>query len=240
MRPMSFQQLQSLIKAKKCPLCPTLAPTAGMDPQAAGAFCRERIDALTELVPALFFPGLPFLALGWQGQKVLEEVLGYAGEKGFFTIAGAPLPSLPARCLTVSPYRGSGDILPLLEACRDSERCLLVLAKTAGAGCEELQELIAGDRLVYQVAGDLARRLDKERLGIVAEGVFPSDLRQLRRRWEDSFLMVSGPAEDVRFAFDRYGRGALVRLPAQDGSPDALRAAVLEQRDALREYVTIL
>lgn len=245
---MSLDRLQSLIKTKKSPIAVTIAPPAGGDAQAAGDFCRERIEALRELVPALLFSALPFQAMGWQGMKVLEESLSYAQERGLFTILDAPLPSLPADCVMACPYRGGEVLLPVLDACRAADKSIFLLARTGDPGAGELQELIAGDRLVYQAVGDLAQRLGKNdigslgysRVGIVAEAPYLSDLRAMRKRWEHSFLMVSAPPEDARYAFDKYGRGAILRLPPSQDSLDALQAAVRELRDQLRQSITIL
>lgn len=245
---MSLDRLQALIKTKKCPIAVTIAPPAGSEAQAAGDFCRERIDSLRELVPALLFSALPFQAMGWQGMKALEEALACARESGLFTILDAPLPSLPADCVMAHAYRGGEALRPLLDACRAADKSLFLLVRTGDPGAGEIQELIAGDRLVYQAAGDLAQRLGKNdigplgysRVGIVAETPYLSDLRAMRKRWEHSFLMVSAPPEDARYAFDKYGRGAILRLPPSQDSPDALQAAVRELRDQLRQAVAIL
>ena len=46
---MSFDHLQSKIKTKKCPLCATVAPPAGMEPEGAEAFCRQFYASLETL-----------------------------------------------------------------------------------------------------------------------------------------------------------------------------------------------
>lgn len=256
---MSFDRLQSLIKTTKCPLAAELAPTGEETAEAFLPFGLACIDALRGVVPALRFSLESYARLGWRGGKALEELLAHAKESGLFTILdagswGALSPSLPADCLIVSGYRGSDVLRPLLEESRREDKCLFVLSHTEGPGAGELQELVAGDRLVYQVVGDLAQRLGKEdlgrlgysRVGIAVQGVYPSDLRTLRKRWERSFLLVSGPAGDVRFAFDQYGRGALVSTPEpllaarEQGDPSAAGTRAQALRDELKQYITIL
>lgn len=258
---MSFDRLQSLIKTTKCPLAVELSPTAEETSEAFLPFGLALIDALRgTTVPALRFPLEGYVRLGWQGMKVLEELLAHAREAGLFTILDTALCGtlssfLSADCLIVSGYLGSGPLLPLLEECRKEDKCLFLLAHTEGPGAGELQELVAGDRLVYQVVGDLAQRLGKEdlgrlgysRVGIVAQGVYPSDLRSLRKRWAQCFLLVSGPAGDARFAFDQYGRGALVSTSEpllaareQGGDPSAAKVRAQALRDELKQYITIL
>lgn len=259
---MSFDHLQSLIKTTKCPLAAELAPAVGETAEAFLSFSRALIDALRGVVPALRLPVGGYAPLGWQGLKALEELLSYAKEKGLFTILDAPLCALsfppvvsPADCLVVSGYLGSDSLKPLLEECKKRDTCFFVLAHTPNPSAGELQDLVAGDRLVYQVVGDLAQRLGKEdlgrlgygQIGIVAEGIYPSDLRALRKRWEQSFLLVSGPAGDVRFAFDRYGRGAVVStaepvLAARErgGDPSAAVERAKALRDEFKQDITIL
>ena len=259
---MSFDRLQSLIKTTKCPLAIQLSPAGEETAGSFLSFARNLVDELRGVVPALRLSLGDCARLGWQGIQALEELLSYAGEKGIFTLldlsfcdGSAPISAFPADCFVVSGYLGSDSLTPLLEECRKAEKCLFVLAHTANSSAWELQDLVAGDRLVYQVVGDLARRLGKDdlgslgysRAGIVAEGVYPSDLRTLRKRWEQNFLLVSGTAGDVRFAFDRYGRGALVSTVepvaaarAADGTPSTALERAKALRDELKQYITIL
>lgn len=260
---MSFDRLQSLIKTTKCPLAAELYPAVGESSEEFLAFAPAFMDALRGVVPALRLPLEGFLHLGWQGVKALEELLSQAREKGFFllldaplsSVPTAPLPPLPADCFIVSGYPGSDALTPMLEVCKKEDKCLFVQARTANSSAGELQDLVAGDRLVYQVAGDLAQRLGKDdlgrlgysRAGIAVEGVWPSDLRTLRKRWEQSFLLVSGSAGDVRFAFDAYGRGAIVSTAQplqaaweQGKAPSAALDRAKALRDELKQYITIL
>lgn len=264
---MSFDHLQSLIKTTKCPLAVELSPTREDTPDTFLPLALALTDALRGTVPALRLSLGSYTRLGWQGMKALEELLAHAKELGLFTILDAPLwtegPSplsgLSADCLTVSGYLGSDALKPLLDEAKKEDKCLFVLARTANSSAGELQELVAGDRLVYQVVGDLAQRLGKDdlgrlgynRMGVAVQGVYPSDLRSLRKRWEQSFLLVSGPAGDARYAFDQYGRGAVVSVPepllaarGQGGDLSAAAAAAKESAAALRDewkqFVTVL
>ena len=214
---MSFDRLQGLIKTTKCPIAAELFPAPKESAEEFLAFGMAFLEALRGTVPALRLSMGSCAGLGWQGMKALSELLARAGELGLFTILDAPL--------------------------------------TAGAGAGELQELVAGDRLVYQVVGDLAQRLGKSdlgrlgysRMGVTVEGVYPSDLRALRKRWEQSFLLTSGPAGDARFAFDQYGRGAVVStteplLAARGagGDPSAAGEKAAQLRTEWKQYITIL
>ncbi|MDD5938359.1 MAG: orotidine-5'-phosphate decarboxylase [Clostridiales bacterium] len=307
---MSFDILQDKIKAMKNPT------VAGLDPKpeyvpphilkasldrygetlegAADAilqFNKGLMDALCDIVPAVKPQSAYYERLGWQGMKVLEETIRYAGEKGFFVIAdvkrgdigstaqayseawigrtrvgSTDLAAFDADCLTINGYMGSDAITPFLTTCRELDKCFFTLVKTSNPSSGELQDMVAGDRVVYQVMGDLTARLGKDdigrygysRAGAVVGATYPSDLRALRKRLEHTFFLVpgygaqGGTADDVRFAFDKYGRGAIVNASrsimcawqktGRDGQDyqDAARAAAIAMRDDIGQYVTIL
>lgn len=307
---MSFDILQDKIKAMKNPT------VAGLDPKpeyvpphilkasldrygetlegAADAilqFNKGLMDALCDIVPAVKPQSAYYERLGWQGMKVLEETIRYAGEKGFFVIAdvkrgdigstaqayseawigrtrvgSTDLAAFDADCLTINGYMGSDAINPFLTTCRELDKCFFTLVKTSNPSSGELQDMVAGDRVVYQVMGDLTARLGKDdigrygysRAGAVVGATYPSDLRALRKRLEHTFFLVpgygaqGGTADDVRFAFDKYGRGAIVNASrsimcawqktGRDGQDyqDAARAAAIAMRDDIGQYVTIL
>ncbi len=307
---MSFDHLQTLIKARKNPT------VAGLDPKpeyvpphllkasldkygetlegAADAIYQFNVglmDALWDVVPAVKPQSAFYERLGWQGMLVLEKTIRYAREKGLFVIADAKrgdigstaqaysdawlgktrvgnteLSAFNADCLTINGYLGSDGILPFLETCRREDKCFFTLVKTSNPSSGELQDMVAGDRVVYQVMGDLTARLGQEdigkfgysRAGAVVGATYPSDLRSLRKRLEHTFFLVpgygaqGGTAEDVRFAFDKYGRGAIVNASrsimcawqksGHDGQDyqDAARAAAEAMRDDIKQFVTIL
>ena len=98
----------------------------------------------------------------------------------------------------------------------------VLLAKTSNPG-PGLQNLTAGDRLVYQLLGDMAERLGTGTEGDYGYGLagallgatYPEELRELRPPAHTFFLVPGygaqgGTAEDVQYAFDRKGRGAVV------------------------------
>ncbi len=249
------------------------------------------IDALAEVVPAVKPQSAYFEMLGWRGMKVLEEVIAYAKSKDLFVIAdvkrgdigttatayseawlgaaqvgGTSCSVFDADCVTLNGYMGSDAIKPFLKDCTERDKCAFVLAKTSNPSSVELQDIVAGDRLVYTVMGDLIQRWGKDTqgkcgfqaLGAVVGATHPSVLKELRRRLDRVFFLVpgygaqGGTAADVRFAFDELGRGAIVNASrsimcawqktGRDGADyqDAARAAAEKMRDEIKQYVTIL
>ena len=259
--------------------------------QAVLEFDCGLMDALADVVPAVKPQSAYFEMLGWQGMKALEEVISYAKSKGLFVIAdvkrgdigttatayseawlghtqvgGTVCSVFDADCVTLNGYMGSDAIKPFLEDCARRDKCAFVLAKTSNPSSVELQDMVAGDRLVYTVMGDLIQRWGKDTagkygyqaLGAVVGATHPSVLKELRYRLDKTFFLVpgygaqGGTAADVRYAFDELGRGAIVNASrsimcawqktGRDGADyrEAARAAAEKMRDEIRQYVTIL
>ncbi len=259
--------------------------------EAVWRFNRGLIDALCEIVPAVKPQAAYYENLGWRGMELLERTIRYAKEKGLFVIADVKrgdigstaaayaegwlsgvrlgdrtVKTFDADCVTLNGYMGSDSINPFLEAAKKEDKCVFVLVKTSNPGSGELQDMVAGDRLVCQVMGDLTQRLAKgtegkygyTAAGAVVGATYPSDLRALRKRLEHTFFLVpgygaqGGTADDVRFAFDKYGHGAIVnasrsilcawKKTGKDGLDyqEAARDAALAMRDDIRQYVTVV
>ena len=249
------------------------------------------IDALCDIVPAVKPQSAYYENLGWPGMEVLERTIRYAKEKGMFVIAdikrgdigstaaayaegwlsgvkveGQVLKSFDADCVTLNGYMGSDSIRPFLEAAREEDKCVFVLVKTSNPGSGELQDIVAGERLVYQVMGDLNARIAAgtegkygyTMAGAVTGATYPQDIRDLRRRLESTFFLVpgygaqGGTAQDVQYAFDKYGHGAVVNSSRgimcawqkTDGDghdfAQAARNAALAMRDDIRQFVTVV
>ena len=249
------------------------------------------MDALADVVPAVKPQSAYFEMLGWQGMKALEEVISYAKSKDLFVIAdvkrgdigttaaayseawlgstqvgATACPVFDADCVTLNGYMGSDAVKPFLKDCVQRDKCAFVLAKTSNFSSVELQDLVAGDRLVYTVMGDLIQRWGKDTagkygyqaLGAVVGATHPSVLKELRYRLDKTFFLVpgygaqGGTAADVRYAFDELGRGAVVNASrsimcawqqtGKDGADyqEAARAAAEKMRDEIRQYVTVL
>lgn len=249
------------------------------------------MDCLCDIVPAVKPQSAYYELLGWRGMEMMERTIVYAKKKGFFVIAdikrgdigstaeayaeawlgkskvgSVEIPVFQADCVTVNGYMGSDSIQPFLNVCRELGKSIFVLVKTSNPGSGELQDLVAGDRVVYKVMGDLTQRLGRntadrygyQLTGAVVGATYPSDLRELRRRLEQTFFLVpgygtqGGTAADVQYAFDKYGRGAIVNASRsimcawqktqRDGTDyqDAARASAIAMRDDIRQYVTVI
>ena len=253
--------------------------------EAVAEFDCGLIDALCDVVPAVKPQAAYFEMLGWRGMKVMEDVIAvmedviaYAKSKGLYVIAdikrgdigttatayaegwlgttqvgSTNLSAFDADCVTLNGYMGARN------------KSAFVLAKTSNPSSVELQDMVAGDRVVYTVMGDLIERWGKDTegacgyqaLGAVVGATHPSVLKELRRRLPKTFFLVpgygaqGGTAEDVRNAFDELGRGAIINASRSimcawkktDNNgldyQEAARAAAEKMRDELKEYITV-
>lgn len=249
------------------------------------------IDALWDIVPAVKPQAAFYEMLGWQGMEVLERTIRYAKERGLFVIGDAKRGDIgstaeaysaaylgevqvgaktyrpfPCDALTVNAYLGSDGLRPFIQDSRAHDACFFALVKTSNPSSGELQDLVAGDRLVYRVVGDLLERLGRGMegkygftpVGAVVGATYPSDLHALRKRLEHTFFLVpgygaqGGSAADVRYAFNKLGHGAIVNSSrgimcawqntGGDGRDyqEAAREAAIAMRDEMKKYVTIV
>ena len=249
------------------------------------------IDALCGIVPAVKPQSAYYERLGWRGMEVMERTIRYAQEKGLFVIAdikrgdigstaeaysdgwlgkttvgGQSFASFNADCVTLNGYMGSDSINPFLNSCKAEDKCVFVLVKTSNPGSGELQDIPAGDSLVYKVMGDLTESLGKgtegkygyTAAGAVVGATYPADMKELRARLEKTFFLVpgygaqGGTAEDVQYAFNDKGHGAIVNASrsimcawqktGKDGADyqEAARNAAMAMREDIARFVTIL
>lgn len=188
------------------------------------------------------------------------------GWLGKTAVGGALLPAFDADCVTVNAYMGSDAVKPFLQACEAEDKCLFTLVKTSNPSSGELQDRLVDGISVYQMVGDLVERWGGDacdaygysRCGAVVGATYPEELRTLREQMGRTFFLVpgygaqGGTAEDVRFAFDRQGHGAIVnssrgimcawKKTGKDGADyqQAARDAALQMREDLGRYITVL
>ena len=259
--------------------------------KAVAEFDCGLIEALADVVPAVKPQAAYFEMLGWRGMQAMEQVIACAHAHGLYVIADikrgdigttaqayaqawlgetqvgdASCPVFDADCVTLNGYMGSDAIAPFLEQCTARGKSAFVLVKTSNPSSVELQDMVAGDRFVYTVMGDLVERWGKDTagrygfnaLGAVVGATHPSVLKELRRRLPRTFFLVpgygaqGGTAADVRYAFDELGRGAIVNASrsimcawqktGRDGIDyqDAARAAAETMRGELKAEIAIL
>ena len=180
-------------------------------------------------------------------------------------IEGQSFKSFDADCVTLNGYMGSDSIKPFLAAAREEDKCAFVLVKTSNPGSGELQDQMIGDKTVYQVMGELNESIAAgtegkygyTMAGAVTGATYPAQIEALRASLNKTFFLVpgygaqGGTAEDVKYAFDKFGHGAIVnssrgimcawKKTGNNGLDfaQAARDAAIAMRDDIAQFVAI-
>ena len=142
---------------------------------------------------------------------------------------------------------------------------MFLLTRSSNKSAREVQDLLSGDRVVYQVMADLAMRWSTDlfgtngysQIGLAVGATNPQILARLRDRYDRLFFVVPGygaqgaGAKDAQYAFDKFGHGAAVMagrsiLNAWQKTGDAdnyaqlAREAAEKMRRQLSGYVTVI
>lgn len=206
---MSIDVLQEAIRKTKNPTMVSLDPTPellpdcvlqaafsdfGQTPQGLSkayyTFCRNILDQLQGVVPAIKLQAACFEILGSCGTAVLQELCTLARDRGFYVVLDSMRGELPhiasiyaeaifdkvkigARTyepfpcdgLTLNGYLGSDAVKPFLPYCKDGGKNVFLLVRTPNRSAREVQDLISGDRVVHTAMADLAMRWSTDLFG---------------------------------------------------------------------------
>ena len=181
-------------------------------------FCRELMDGVKHLVPAVRFSFATFALMSPDGMVELYNLLFEAKALGFYVILDGPAvlspwdadrtaswcfregSKYPCDGLALNPYIGSDAIKPFLPYCRDAGKDLYLIIRTANKSARELQDLLTGTRLAHMAAADLLSRYGDPIMGscgysricAMAAASAPDSLRNLRAKYKRTFLLVDG------------------------------------------------
>jgi orotidine-5'-phosphate decarboxylase len=187
---------------------------------AYGRFCRDVIDVVAPLVPAVKPQAAFFEQLGPAGMTVLADVIGYAQQKGLLVIldgkrndigstatayaqgmlgSGGQSP-WGADALTVSPYLGDDSLQPFVDVAQKRAAGVFVLVKTSNPGGGMLQDLIADGRPVYRHVAEYVERQAAATVascgygavGAVVGATYPAQLAELRAAMPHTWFLVPG------------------------------------------------
>lgn len=181
-----------------------------------------------------------FEALGAEGYRLYEELVGPCRERGLLVIADvkrgdigstaeayaqAHLEKTGVDAVTVNPYLGGDSMEPFLRRAKEQEKGVFVLVKTSNSGSADIQdlELASGGplyRRVGELVGEWGRGTEGRRgyrsVGAVVGGTHPREARELRAAMPGVPLLVPGygaqgaTAADLEGLFDAQGTGAVV------------------------------
>lgn len=246
-------------------------------------FCRELMEGLKGIVPAVRFSFGDFALLGDSGLSMLSQLLQEAGEMGYYVLLDAPEilspwgadraaeaifggEAYPCDGLVISPYIGSDAIKPFVPYCKDIQKDLFVVVRSANKSASDLQDLFTGSRLVHNAAADIVNRYGENilgrcaysRIGAVVSASSTNSIRTLRNAYKSMYLLVdgldypSGNHKNCSHGFDRFGYGAVVcagpsvtsawKESESDGTDyvEQARQAAERMKKNLCRYITIL
>lgn len=253
---MSITILQDTIRARKTPIALGLKPElekvsakvrknftdmfgAGTmaDAEALRWHGTQLLEAVAGKLPAVVIHAESYLRFGMMGADVLSNLVGAAHAHGLYVILAVNTAeprlweSYGADAVTVNPYVGS-------DCCDAGERqAVFAVVRTAGAGAVDVQNLIAGDRPLYLAVAD---QMARHGAGLVLASGYSLDVKELRRRCPDSFLLLPYcDGENAMPAFNDYGHGAMVvnfDLQYAENPGEAADAAIRE----MKTWVSVL
>ncbi len=286
---MSIDKLQNAIRKQKNPSMVAFSLDKNQVPPAFSenepdslnayrAYTKALLTALSGVVPAVRFRFGTFAAAGPRGLEILQALLAVAKEEKFYILLDTPEVYSGADAVLIQQsmaenwqydglllncYIGSDGLIPFLNEMKQNTKDLFLAFRTGNKSASEMQDQLAGSRLLYTVMADMASRLGEEMLGrkeyTRLAGVGPAtsadSLRTLRCKYPAMFLLIDGydysgaNAKNCAPAFDNLGHGAIacadtgiIAAWKEDrGDPVALAVEAAERmRKNLTRYVTIL
>lgn len=266
-RPDFLERLTSAAGRAGAPLCIGIDPDLeriprflrenGDDIQATRIFCQSIIQSTAAHAAAFKFNFAFFEAMGWEGVKLLEELVAEV-PSDVLTIADAKRGDIgnTARMYasavyermkfdscTLSPYMGKDSIEPFLD---EPGTCAFVLSRTSNPGGSDFQTLGCDGDLLYRKVATAARSWGEGKaaiVGLVVGATDTSALRDLRLQCPDTPFLIpgvgaqGGTVKDVMAAAGsgplliNMSRSILYAGPGKDfaeAARDAARQAVSE------------
>jgi orotidine-5'-phosphate decarboxylase len=185
---------------------------------AYSTFCREIIDVVAPLVPAVKPQAAFFEQIGPPGMNALAETIAYASSKGLLVIVDGKrndigttatayaegfLGSFSAwggDALTVSPYLGDDSLTPFVEVGTQRGAGIFVLVKTSNPGGKMIQDLVADGKPIYRHVAQYVESLSQKTVGASGYGsvgavvgaTYPQQLAELRTAIPHTWLLVPG------------------------------------------------
>ena len=191
------QRLARAVREKKNPVLVGLDPRGEMLPEvffekgdrptveemaaAYYIFCRDVIDVVAPLVPAVKPQAAFFEQLGPYGAVALSQVVDYARENGLLVILdgkrndigstatayakgylGSDSSAWGADALTVSPYLGGDSLDPFVDIAVERDAGIFVLVKTSNPGGGMFQDLVADDQPLFEHVANYVEELAEE------------------------------------------------------------------------------
>lgn len=199
---------------------------------AYASFCRQVIDVVAPLVPAVKPQAAFFEELGPAGMTALADVIAHAQSRGLLVIVdgkrndigstaaayargylGRGQSAWNADALTVSPYLGDDSLAPFVDVAHERGAGLFVLVKTSNPGGGMLQDVVSDGQPLYrrvaqhveQLAAGAAGACGYGSIGAVVGATYPEQLAKLRSVMPHTWFLVPGYGSQGATAADVAG-----------------------------------
>ena len=247
---MSVDILQEKIRKTKSPIIVDLAMVQSQIPvhiregkpeaEALDCYSRALLEALKGKVPGVRFSFDQWALLG-----ALDRLAGltrFASEQGFYVLMDGPAVLSPwaaerttallsedsaYHCdgLILCPYIGTDAIKPFVPFAKKG-KTLFFVARSANKSAAELQDIIAGPRLVHVAAADHVKRMGEtilgkcgySQIGVLTAATNANAVSSLRIKFNRMFLLVDGldypggNGKNCSYGFDRFGHGCAMSV----------------------------
>ena len=287
---MSVDILQEKIRKTKSPIIidlamqreqiPTFLREGKSEAEALDAYCRTLLTALNGKVAGVRFSFDQWALL--DSLQMLRALTEFASELGFYVLLDGPSvlsPWAASRAtalleensvyacdgLILCPYIGTDAIKPFVPYAKGG-KSVFFSVRSANKSAAELQDILAGPRLVHVAAADHVKRMGESilgkcgysHIGVLTAATNASAVSGLRLKFKTTFLLVDGldypggNGKNCSYGFDRFGHGCAISVgPAitaawtADGCNEADFAELAVQaaeriRSNMSRYVTIL
>lgn len=212
-------------------------------------FNLEVIDIVAPHV-GIVKPQVAFYELyGWWGVWAYAETIKYAKHKGLVVIGDVKRGDVPntaeayagahigevlidgvvetafaTDAITVNPFLGSDSMLPFIQTAKRYNKGIFILVKTSNPLSGELQNLMCGERTLYEIIAqktdewgrELTGRNGYSAVGAVVGATHSHEIAFLRKAMPSAYFLVPGygaqgaTAEDIKYCFNPDGLGAII------------------------------
>ena len=219
-------------------------------------YCREYIDAICDIVPAIKINSAFFEQYGLE--DLYYQLAKESKDKGLFVIGDVKRADIgntsaayaeaflgkdsPFDAITINPYFGTDGVMPFLKLAKENGKGVFILVKTSNKSSAEIQDLKLEDgRYVYEAVADLvlkwAKEVDPENfedeaipyypmVGAVVGATHPEQAENLVNKMGDMFFLVPG-----------YGvQGATANDIVVNFTPNGTGAIVNSSRGIMNAY----
>lgn len=212
-------------------------------------FNIQVIDLIAPLV-GIVKPQIAFYELyGSWGVWAYAETIKYAKQKGLIVIGDIKRGDVPstaeayaaahigtvhidhvvetpfaADAITVNPFLGSDSLHPFFRTAKEQNKGIFILVKTSNPASGEFQDLICGEKKLYEIIAEKTHAWGKDfigkkgysAIGAVVGATFSHEISALRKIMPTAYFLVPGygaqgaTAKDIEYCFNSDGLGAII------------------------------